>query len=279
MKSIFVTILFLTSTVFAQTAPETAPAVNAPADLNQAFQKEYVYLASQKQALLSIQKQTEQMLKAQSRELKGSATAIQAELVGVTSKNDEQHEYLLSLEKRKKELEKKGTSLENSYKKAQTMIAEMQAGLKFEIVKEKETGVAVPEELRVSTFEDIFNKTNSLIAAASKTETFDGSFLNGEDKLVEGSITRFGRSAAIGSVGGSHFVLAPNGSGLLKALAASENPRGAFAHLFIFDNLSKESKIKHTAGFTEKLADFSPLLFLGMILLLVAGLFSALIKV
>lgn len=256
-----------------------SPAVNAPQDLQQAFQKEYVYLASQKQALLSIQKQTEQTLRSQARTLKAQATAQQSELVGITTKNDEQHEYLMSLEKRKKELERKGSSLENSYKKSQMMIQELQAGLKFEITKEKESTVIVPEDLKISTFEDAFNKTNQLIASSSKTETFDGSFLTSDDKLVEGSITRFGRSAAIGTIGETHYALAPNGTGLLKAIASAENPRGAFAHLFVFDNLLKEAKIKHQAGFTEKLADFSPLLFLGLILFLVAGLFSALIKV
>lgn len=280
MKFLLITLFLALPAMAESTSPEAAPAgVNAPQDLTQAFQKEYVYLASQKQALLNIQKQTEQTLRSQARELKASATSIQNELVAISSKNDEQHEYLMSLEKRKKELEKKGSSLENSFKKAQSMIQEMQAGLKFEISKDKEKTVSVPEDLKVSTFEDAFKTTNQLIAATAQTESFEGSFLDTEDKLVEGTITRFGRSAAIGSVGESHYVLAPNGAGLLKALIAAENPRGAFAHLFVFDNLSKEAKIKHQSGLMEKLADLSPLFFLGMILLLVGGLFSALIKV
>lgn len=263
----------------AQTPAEAAPTIQAPADLQQAFQREYVYLASQKQALLTLQKQTEGSMRAQARTLKSEATALQSQMVTLSSKNDEQHEYLMSLEKRKKELEKKGSSLENTYKKSQAMIRDMEAGLKFELAKEKESSVTAPEDLKISSFDEIFNRTNQLIAASSQTQSYTGSFLNGDDKLVEGEITRFGRSAAIGSQGDTHFVLAPNGSGLLKALAQSEDPKGAFAHLFVFDNLAKEAKIKHQSGFTEKLADFSPLLFLGMILVLVAGLFSALIKV
>lgn len=279
MKSILVILSLLCGSAFAQTSPETQAAVaSTPTDLQHAFQREYVYLASQKQALLSLQKQTEQSLRSQSRELKERAGSLQTQLVATVSKNDEQHEYLMSLEKRKKKLEKKGSSLENTYKKSQTMIREMEAGLKFELSKEKEV-VTAPEDLKISSFDEVFAKTNELISSSARTHSYSGSFLNAEDKLVEGVITRFGRSAAIGSIGDEHFVLAPNGNGLLKSLAMSESPQGAFAHLFVFDNLAREAKMKHTAGITEKLADFSPLLFLALILFLVAGLFSALIKV
>lgn len=280
MKWISLFVLMFSIQGFAQTAPtEGGAAVNAPTDLTQAFQREYVYLASQKQALLNLQKQTEQTLRAQARDLKAQATSLQSQVVAVSSKNDEQHEYLMSLEKRKKELEKKGSSLENSFKKSQAMIREMETGLKFEIPKEKESTGVAPEDLKISSFDEIFNKTNQLISSSARTQSYTGSFLDKDDKLVEGEITRFGRSAAIGSQGDAHFVLAPNGNGLLKALAESEDPKGAFAHLFVFDNLAKEAKIKHSSGITEKLADFSPLLFLALILFLVAGLFSALIKV
>ncbi len=270
--------LFISNGFAQSESPAPATGVNAPMDLNQAFQREYVYLASQKQALLTLQKQTEQTLRGQSRELKAQANSLQSQLVAASTKNDEQHEYLMSLEKRKKELEKKGSSLENSYKKSQTMIRDMEAGLKFEISKEKET-ITAPDDLKISSFEEAFNKTNELISSSARTHSAPGSFLDKDDKLVEGVITRFGRSAAIGSIGDAHFVLAPNGSGLLKSLAASENPQGAFAHMFVFDNLSREAKIKHQAGITERLADFSPIIFLALILFLVAGLFTALIKV
>lgn len=270
--------IFYSSNGFSQ-ADSAALSANTPSSLQEAFQKEYIYLASQKQALLNLQKQTDSTLKLQTNELKSSATKTQNQVVAISSKNDEQHEYLMQIEKRKKELEKKGSSLENSYKKALSMIQSMESGLKFEISKDKETSVLVPEDLKISSFEDVFNKANSLIASTTQTQSFEGSFLNTEDKLVEGTITRFGRSAAIGSIGDAHFVLAPNGSGLLKALLTTESPKSAMAHLFVFDNLAKEAKIKHPAGFVEKIADFSPILFLSLILLLVGGLFAALIKV
>jgi predicted RNase H-like nuclease (RuvC/YqgF family) len=271
--------LFYTQTVCADASSTETPITNTSGDLTQAFQKEYVYLASQKQALLKVQKQTTTEIKTQTQQLKKEANNLQNELVAVSSKNDEKHEYLMSLEKRKKELEKKGSSLENSYKKAHALIHEMNAGLKFEIIKDKESAVQVPEDLKISSFEEAFNKTNQLITASSRVQSYNGTFLDEQDKLTEGSITRFGRSAAIGSVGDKHFVLAPNGAGLLKALEEVENPSGAFSHLFIFDNLAKEGKIKYQAGIMEKLADFSPILFLGLILLLVGSLFAALIKV
>ena len=159
------------------------------------------------------------------------------------------------------------------------MISEMQAGLRFEVLKDKERSLTMPEDMKISSFEDMFSKANQLLAQSAQVQSYSGAFLDENDQLIEGEITRFGRSAAIGSVDDKHFVLAPNGQGLLKALEVTDSPSGAFAHLFVFDNLMKEAKMKHQAGFSEKLADFSPLLFLGLILLLVGGLFAALIKV
>lgn len=276
---IFITLSVVVMSLTAVHAQEAKSPVAAPEDLMQAFQKEYVYLASQKQALSTLQSKSVDSLKKQSQAFKAKTMSLQSEVVALSSKNDERHEYLMSLEKRKKELEKKGSSLENSYKKAHALIQEMQLGLKFSVQKEKESTSVVPEDLKISSFDGLVSQAQGLIAASSTTESFQGAFLNQEDKLVEGTITRFGRSAAIGTVDDQHFVLAPNGNGLLKALAMAESPSSAFAHLFIFDNLLKEAQVKHKASFIEKIADFSPLIFLGMILLLVGGLFTALIKV
>lgn len=259
-------------------AEESAPAASAEEALNKSFQREYVYISSQKQALQKQKTQMQQSYQERIGGAKAKTQSLQKELVAKTALNDEQHELLMSLEKRKKELQKKGSSLENTYQKAQTTVAGFEQGLRFEpTVKPKE--VTAPEDLSFEDFEKVIDQAADLLSASTQVATFPGSFLDLNGELTEGTITRVGRAAAIGSTKDTHYVLGPNGEGLLKALEVTEAPTKSSLNLYIFESLNKAAKIQRQAGWTEKLADLSPLLFLGLILMLVAGLFGALIKV
>lgn len=251
---------------------------NSSEDLQSSFQREYVYLVSQKEALAKQKNQMNAQMKERVSLAKSQTQSLQKELVQLTAQNDDNHESLTGLEKRKKELQKKGSSLENTYKKAHATLNEFSAGMHFESQAVK-SDVVVPENLQFSDFEQLMTKSTDLFNASAQMETYPGSFLDLEDNLVEGTITRIGRTAAIGTIKDSHFVLGPNGEGLLKALEASVAPTSNSLNLFIFESLHKSAKIKRSSGVLEKMADLSPLLFLATILLLVGGLFTALIKV
>lgn len=278
MKNILLSLVLLLSLPLIAEEVAPIPAASSEEALNKSFQREYVYISSQKQAL---QKQKAQMQQSYQERIGGAKVktqSLQRELVAKASQNDEQHDLLVSLEKRKKELQKKGSSLENTFQKAQTLVASFEQSLRFEpTTKPKE--VTAPEDLKFEDFEKVIDQAADLLTASTQVASFLGSFLNLEGELTEGTITRVGRVAAIGSTKDSHYVLGPNGEGLLKALEATDAPTKSSLNLYIFESLNKAAKIQREAGFTEKLADLSPLLFLGLILLLVAGLFGALIKV
>lgn len=283
-KLIFLLLLPLSctfSTAFAQetTSPAAAPpAATSEESLRKSFQREYVYLVSQKEALTKQKNQLQQNFQKRISESKGQTQFLQKELVRLTAQNDENHEELMNLEKSKKELQKRGSSLENTFKKAQKTTDEFEAGLTFQQPAfKKET--SIPQELKFSDFDAVFDKNLKTLEASSKVETFPGAFIDLNDKLVEGTVTRIGRSAAIGTVGNDHFVLGPNGEGQLKALENAKTPDGPSLNMYIFESLSKAAKIQKQGGVLEKLADWSPLFFLSLMLVLVAGLFSALIKV
>lgn len=261
-------------------ADETAPSAAASSEenLTQSFQREYVYMSSQKAALQKQKVQLQKNFQERIGSAKSKTMSLQKEVVALLSQNDEQHELLMSLEKRKKELQKKGFSLENTYKKAKTAVRDFEQGMRFEAAA-KPAEIVAPEDLKFDDFEQIIEQAADLLTASTQVETFPGSFLDLNGQLTEGTITRVGRVAAIGTVKDSHFVLGPNGEGLLKALEATTPPTSASLNVYIFESLNKAAKIQRVAGWTEKLADLSPLLFLGIILLLVAGLFGALIKV
>ncbi len=247
--------------------------------LHQALQKEYVYLNSQKQALLRLKLSNEKTMEKKKKELSQEINQLENQLVQLTAQNDEQHEILMTLDQRKKELEKRGTSLQQTYAKAQTWVASMKAQLQFEIFNEKEFYPLEPSSLAISTFSPLVEQARELIRSSAETVTYPSAFLNEKNQLVEGTVTRFGRSAAIGQTQDQYYILAPNGEGLLKTLEQTSQPIGSSLALFVFDNLLKEAQLKRRAGLTEKMADLSPIVFLALILLLVAGLFAALIKV
>lgn len=278
MRSLLFSSLILFSVV--SRAEETAPVTtnSAEENLTQSFQREYVYMSSQKAALQKQKSQLQKSFQERIGGAKAKTLSLQKDVVALSSQNDEQHELLTSLEKRKKELQKKGFSLENTYKKAKTSVRDFEQSMRFEAAA-KPAEIVAPEDLKFDDFEQIIDQAANLLAGSTQIETFPGSFLDLNGQLTEGTITRVGRVAAIGTVKESHFVLGPDGEGLLKALEATTAPTSSSLNVYIFESLNKAAKIQRVAGWTEKLADLSPLLFLGIILLLVAGLFGALIKV
>lgn len=280
IKSLCFAILFFNfSSAFAEeAAPTAAPAASSEEELRKSFQREYVYLASQKEALQKQKGQMQASFQKRISEAKGQTHSLQKELVRLTAQNDDNHEILMNLEKRKKELQKRGSSIENTFKKAQKSVQDFEAGLHFEASTASKDSVP-PAEIRFQDFDGFFGKTLASLEASSQVESFPGAFLDQNDKLVEGTLTRIGRSAAIGTVGDTHYVLGPNGEGLLKALELSKAPQEPSLNLYIFESLSKVAKLQRQGGFMEKMADLSPLFFLSLMLLLVGGLFTALIKV
>ncbi len=281
MKS-FLIMSLLVFSFQIQAQESAAPTAVSPSasseDLQKSFQKEYVYLASQKAALSQQKNRLQQGFAQRITTAKVQTTALQKELVQLSGDNDDNHEYLSNLERRKKELQKRGSSMETTYKKATKSLAEFQAGLHFESQNQK-MDVNAPEDLKFEDFEALINKSAQVLESAAGVETFQSSFIDMDGKLVEGSITRIGRSAAIGTVQGQHFVLGPNGEGMLKALEASQEPNQPSLNLYVFESLSKMAQMRKPGGWTEKLADLSPILFLATMLLLVLGLFVSLIKV
>ncbi len=246
--------------------------------IDKSFQREFIYLHSQKEALLKHKAKMDQTLSEKIRSAKAQTLQMQKDNVQLSADNDDRHEELIDLDRRKKELQKRGTSLESTYKKAQISLTEYAAGLRFESNKEKPT-VHIPEDLSLAHFDEIMSKAQSALESSTQVEVFSGAFLNSDNKVVSGEITRFGRVAAIGSIDQSHYVLGPSGEGLLKALEPSSAPTEPLLNLYVFQSLTKTALIKKQGTLVEKVADLSPIIFLSLILLLIAGLFTSLLKV
>lgn len=244
-------------------------------NLDQSFQQEYVYLTSQKEALQRQKAQMEASFAERLRKSKAQVGEMQRQLTQLTATNDERHEELLLLEKQKKELLKRGHSLESTFKKASETLAEFKRQLRFENTKDKEKpNVVIPETLAVSDLSPIFAEANTLLRSSARVEVFQGYYLDQKDELKQGEVLRLGRVAAFLNQSGEKVLLGPSGTGLLKTLEPAQGGQA-----YVFENMAETARIQKAATFVEHLADASPIIFLSLMLMMVAGLFVVLVRI
>jgi hypothetical protein len=204
---------------------------------------------------------------------KAGAETAQRQVARLAATNDERHEELTTLEKKKKELEKRGTSLESTFKKASQSLADFRKELKFDTSKDK-TPVIAPENITLTDLSPLFTEAFQVLKTSTQTEIFQGHYVDDKGDLRDGTVTRLGRVAAFAKNQDGEFVLGPNGNGTLKVLQAK-----AANSVYVFDSLTEAARIQHPPTVLEHLADFGPLFFLALMLLMVAGLFVVLVRI
>jgi uncharacterized membrane protein YccC len=268
MKLLSIMTLALTLAVVA-----AAAAAQGQDDLDKAFQREYVYLSSQREALVRQRRQMDSSFNERISRLKHEVQQLQREVARLAAENDEQHERLTNLEKQKRELARGGSSIESTFKKASQTLAETEKALHFEVNREK-VDPPLPEKPSLAALEPVFDRALSLLEDSGRMGSFEGTYMDENDRLAQGTITRLGRVAAFVDRQEGRYILGPNGAGGLKVLERADG-----AHVFFFDNLNEAARITKPATWLESLADFGPLLFLALMLVIVAGLFLALVKV
>jgi biopolymer transport protein ExbB len=259
--------------VFAAMLGTSAYAQTPESDLNKAFQREYVYLVSQKEALGRQRTQMERSFAERTGKSKAAAESLQRQVARMAAANDERHEELVTLERQKKELQKRGTSLESTFKKATQTLGDFRRELKFDSSKDK-TPVAAPENIALTDLAPVFEEAFTVLKKSSQSETFQGHYLDSKGDLKEGSVTRLGRVAAFVKNQDGEYILGPSGTGSLKVLEAK-----SAGSVFLFDNLSEAARIQRPPTIVEHLANLGPILFLGLMLLMVAGLFLVLVRI
>ena len=251
-----------------------ARANNAPsAELEKAYSREYVYMASQKAALLEQKKTMDNKYQDRIAKAKAEVLKLQQSLARLTAANDERHELLTGLEKRRKELDRRGRSLEATAKKATQILHEFEYGLQFRSGKDSPFREPAAD-LKIADLGPLFAKARDQLSAASEQRPFRGAYLDENLNLREGEMLRLGRVAAFLNRNGQSLALGPDGLGAMKLL-----PQVKAGSVYIFDSLGEAAKVQHAASMMERLADFGPLVFLFLILLLVAGLFMAMVRI
>lgn len=257
-------ILLLSQTVWAQSN-----------DLEEAFKREFSYLAIQKEVVsrqLGLSAQKHVTLK---KNLENQILLLEKKSAEQAFLIDSLTEKVGRMEKRKRENLQKVDSLNSLYKKARNYLDDLEHELSFE----KKTSPAkwTASEIKVADFSAVADQSLLLLESASTIKEEESHYFNQEGNLVNTTLLRFGRLGAQLLEDGKSRLLGPSPQGALIDLGIVAD-RGLLQSLFIFENLSDRIELKKTANIWDKFADKLPLIVLVFIFSIVLGLFTLFAK-
>lgn len=275
---------FSGSSVFAEPAPVTASSPEQ--EIERAFQREYAYLAAQREALQRQRQKVESRTSADLAAAKRGVQELGAKLARLQAENEGLFSNVQDAERIKREERNREDQLAVAWRKARKAVEETRHSLQFEGGK-TEVELLLPEKLAISDLSGIGAEAIGLVESASRLVRFKGTFLDQDDRLVESTLFRLGRVAVFAETSAGVKLLGPDGKGALKVVESDKNEaaRGLIENkpagnvpVYLFESLQDRLTVKKPAGLADRLADLVPLLFLGMLFLMVAFLFGQLAR-
>lgn len=257
--------------IFFAIASLTPLTVQAQSSLDEAYQREYMYLTSQRMALKRQSVKSRENFRRRIQRLRAQVEKLQTQVTQLSVQNDHMQEDWMELEKMRKQAKGRHSSLVNVLETAQARLKEVEGELALSPLEKSQ--MTNMEPAVVEDFASVVKRSLDLLRRSSESQTIDGVYLSESQELERAPIRRTGRVAAFVEGQESRLILGPDGQGNLKVL---ERTTGA-ANYF-FDDWSNSARIEKAATWLESLADLGPLLFLAVMLFLVAGLFVALVR-
>lgn len=246
------------------------PAFAGEEDLSKAFQRELVFLSSQKEALISARENALEGHKKAISQLEAELRRLEVVAVKATAANDMLYEQVQGLEKEKKEIHQRDSSLLSIYKKSLKVLSEVDHSLKLDLPGKQEP--PLPSQATVGLFGEVKERSLAALKGSEQVVSFHGTYLNRSGELTEGSLLRFGRVGAHAMREKESLVVGPGGDGTLVELE-SVSAGQELVPIFLFESLLDKSTIRKKATWVDKIADTIPLIMLGFMLLMVLGLF------
>lgn len=246
----------------AQTTPPAAPAAEPAAtvaptvSLEQAYQREYALLETQKRDLAARLAAVRGELQRDQRRLEGEVTALENRLVASRGRADALAEELARTELARESQSETRDLLEATYTQARTSLSE--AG---DDSLADETFAQADDAMRLQR---MFERASARIAALSSVRREPGRFYLADGTEVAGEIVRLGNVAAYGISAQGSGALAPAGGGRYRlwnqpaADAAQGFASGrppAVLPLYVYEtlaNAASEPEVKTFWGEMEK---------------------------
>ncbi len=243
--------------------------------LDEAFKKEFGYLALQKEVLFRQKSLSSQKHDAAKNNLENQIKVLEQKNALQVFEIEVLSEKVARLEKKKREAYQKIDSLESVYKKARNSLVELKSELNFE--KKASAAKWETSDIKIKDFDPIIEQSFALLHSASSIQSADSYYLNLEGDLVKTTLLRYGRIGAQLIEEGKSRLLGPSSQGILKDLGLVAE-LGPIRSLVIFENLTDKIELKQSANMWDKLADKLPLIVLIFIFLIVMGLFTLFAK-
>lgn len=256
-------------------------------ELQQAYQKEYAFLVAQRE---SIQRQTQQMEETSAKNLRLMEAKLkegERELAISQSTNEKNFEEIQTLERRRREELGRDAVLASLWKRADRQVKEATHSLNFSPEK-LEIDSLPPENLSLQDLGMLGKEALEVLKKSSMVEEFRGTYMNSNKKLVEGTIVRFGRVAAVALREGNATTLGPDGDGRLQEMESKDSAAvmaflkseaAGMVPLYLFQSMRERASIRKPGGPMEAVADLAPALFLALLFGMVGWLFFQLAKV
>ncbi len=252
-------------------------------ELLRAYQREYTFLVSQKEVLAQQEKRSRELVQEKVKRVKQDIQQQQKELARWTAENDQMVEELSLLERQKRDLQRTENVLSLSQRKGVKLYKKHQAELKF---AETPTGPKDGDsavDVNVAHMSVLLDDLLATLRDSSQLTIQKAVFRDDTDTLVESSVYRLGRFAAIGETQSGLFVLAPSGDGWLKVIEQAsgsmiDSLSGKLNNVYIFENLHEVAKIRKPATWVETTANLLPAAFLLAMMAVVLGLFILMAK-
>ncbi len=158
------------------------PLVSANPELQQAYQREFTFLVSQKEALVRQRKDLEANANQSTRELEAKLRSKERELAQLQSSNENVFDLVQSLEKRKREEQNLESALTNLWNRADREIKEKKHALTFQSEK-IEIQSLPPKDLRENDVHLLGKEALAILKQANTTEEFSGVYRNTDRNL------------------------------------------------------------------------------------------------
>jgi|GEM_PF-3700122 len=265
-----------------------APApISAEQEIEKAFQREYAYLAAQREALARQRQKVESKTTADLATARRSVQELSAKLANLQAGNDSLFSEVQDAEKIKREERNREEQLQVVWRKARRTLEETRHSLRFESGKLEAPEFIAPDRLELSEIARLGGEAIALAEGGSKLVRFRGSFLDGDGRLSEGTMFRLGRVAVFAETSAGVKLLGPDGKGSLRVI--EDDKTGAAQNfldkkqvgnvpVYLFESLQDRLTVKKPSGVADRIADMIPLLFLGILFLMVAFLFAQLAR-
>jgi hypothetical protein len=242
-------------------------------DLEKLFQREYTYLATQKNSYLSQQSVMKTRHDQRMKSLEAELAKMEKEFAKVTVDNEMAFQEVQKLESFLREDQNSANYLKRIYKNASESLFELNSDLAFN--PEKKEFDQMSQDPKLENFQELSKDILKALNDSTMKKEIKGVYrkLNGD--LVEGKMQRYGKLAVNMETPGGLKPLGPSSEGVLVELDGKRFPAGA---LYIFEKLTEAAEAKKLPIWVDMLATAAPIFILSLMFFAVCGLFLALIR-